>query len=47
MAGTDTTRNQLAAAVYVICDRPDQWRLLGSNPNWPRVRPRKSSGIPR
>jgi cytochrome P450 len=24
-AGTDTTRNQLAAAVQVFCDHPDQW----------------------
>ena len=26
MAGTDTTRNQLAAAVQVFCEHPDQWR---------------------
>ncbi len=32
MAGTDTTRNQLAAAVDVFCDHPDQWTLLGENP---------------
>ena len=32
MAGTDTTRNQLAAAVDVLCDRPEQWRLLASHP---------------
>ncbi|BBY15430.1 cytochrome P450 [Mycolicibacterium litorale] len=32
MAGTDTTRNQLAAAVGVLCDRPDQWELLAANP---------------
>jgi cytochrome P450 len=25
-AGTDTIRNQLAAAIDVFCDRPDQWR---------------------
>ena len=25
MAGTDTTRNQVAAAVDVLCDHPDQW----------------------
>lgn len=24
MAGTDTTRNQLAAAVHVLCDHPEQ-----------------------
>jgi cytochrome P450 len=27
-AGTDTTRNQLAAAVQVLADHPDQWALL-------------------
>jgi cytochrome P450 len=32
MAGTDTTRNQLAAAVEVFCDHPDQWALLGERP---------------
>jgi cytochrome P450 len=32
MAGTDTTRNQLAAAVDVFCDHPDQWDLLGQHP---------------
>jgi hypothetical protein len=32
MAGTDTTRNQLAAAVQVFCDNPDQWALLAEHP---------------
>ena len=32
MAGTDTTRNQLAAAVQVFCDHPEQWRLLAEQP---------------
>ena len=32
MAGTDTTRNQLAAAVDFLCDHPDQWALLGEHP---------------
>jgi len=32
MAGTDTTRNQLAAAVDVFCDHPAQWELLGQRP---------------
>jgi cytochrome P450 len=32
MAGTDTTRNQLAAAVHALCDNPDQWALLGQHP---------------
>jgi cytochrome P450 len=31
-AGTDTTRNQLAAAVQVFADRPDQWALLAARP---------------
>jgi cytochrome P450 len=32
MAGTDTTRNQLAAAVQVFCEHPDQWPLLAEHP---------------
>ncbi|HTI78380.1 MAG TPA: cytochrome P450 [Mycobacterium sp.] len=32
MAGTDTTRNQVAAAVDVLCDYPEQWDLLGEHP---------------
>jgi cytochrome P450 len=32
IAGTDTTRNQLAAAVYFLHQRPDQWALLGGHP---------------
>ena len=32
MAGTDTTRNQLAAAVDIMCDHPDQWELLAERP---------------
>jgi cytochrome P450 len=32
MAGTDTTRNQLAAAVQELCDHPDQWALLAEHP---------------
>ena len=31
-AGTDTTRNQLAAAVQVLADHPDQWALLAAHP---------------
>jgi len=31
-AGTDTTRNQLAAGVQVFCDHPDQWGLLATQP---------------
>ena len=31
-AGTDTTRNQLAAAVQVLADHPDQWELLANRP---------------
>lgn len=32
MAGTDTTRNQLAAALDVFCDYPEQWALLAERP---------------
>ena len=32
MAGTDTTRNQVAAAVDVFCDHPEQWELLAEEP---------------
>jgi cytochrome P450 len=32
MAGTDTTRNQLAASVQVLCEHPDQWAKLGNHP---------------
>lgn len=32
MAGTDTTRNQLAASVHALCEHPDQWALLGERP---------------
>jgi cytochrome P450 len=31
-AGTDTTRNQLAAMVQVFCDHPGQWQLLRERP---------------
>ena len=32
MAGTDTTRNQLAASVQVLCEHPDQWAKLREHP---------------
>ena len=32
VAGTDTSRNQLAAAVQVLCDYPEQWALLAAHP---------------
>jgi cytochrome P450 len=32
MAGTDTTRNQLACAVALFSDHPDQWSLLAHQP---------------
>lgn len=32
MAGTDTTRNQLAGSIYALCDHPDQWQLLADHP---------------
>jgi len=32
MAGTDTTRNQLACALALFAEFPDQWDLLGERP---------------
>lgn len=32
MAGTDTTRNQLACSVAVFSEHPDQWALLAEHP---------------
>ncbi len=32
MAGTDTTRNQLASAVGDLCDHSEQWALLAEHP---------------
>jgi cytochrome P450 len=32
VAGTDTTRSQLAASIQVLCDHPDQWTLLRERP---------------
>jgi cytochrome P450 len=32
MAGTDTTRNQLACSVALFTEYPDQWRLLAERP---------------
>jgi cytochrome P450 len=31
-AGTDTTRNQLAAAIQVLADHPDHWKLVAQHP---------------
>jgi cytochrome P450 len=36
MAGTDTTRNQLAADVEALCEHPDQWELLAARPELAR-----------
>ena len=33
IAGTDTTRNQLAAAVQVLTGHPEQWALLAARPD--------------
>jgi cytochrome P450 len=33
LAGTDTTRNQVAASIDVLCDHPDQWELLRNRPD--------------
>lgn len=32
LAGTDTTRNQLAASVHVLCEHPEQWAALKEQP---------------
>ena len=32
LAGTDTTRNQVAASIDILVDHPDQWALLGEHP---------------
>ncbi len=32
LAGTDTTRNQLACALAVFAEHPDQWKLLAERP---------------
>jgi cytochrome P450 len=32
MAGTDTTRNQLACCVALFCEHPEQWQLLAEQP---------------
>lgn len=32
LAGTDTTRNQLAASIDVLLDHPDQWAMLAERP---------------
>jgi cytochrome P450 len=34
--GTDTTRNQLAAAAQILCQHPDQWALLAKRPELAR-----------
>jgi len=33
LAGTDTTRNQLACALAVFADHPDQWAALAADPS--------------
>jgi cytochrome P450 len=33
VAGTDTTRSQLAASMQVLCDHPEQWALLRAEPD--------------
>lgn len=32
LAGTDTTRNQLAASMQVLLDHPEQWAMLSAHP---------------
>jgi cytochrome P450 len=33
MGGTDTTRNQLPACLFAMCEHPDQWALLAAEPD--------------
>jgi cytochrome P450 len=33
LAGTDTTRNQVAASIDVLCDHPEQWEMLREQPD--------------
>lgn len=33
IAGTDTTRNQLACTMALFADNPDQWRMLAEDPS--------------
>ena len=33
LAGTDTTRNQVAASIDVLSDHPEQWELLRDDPD--------------
>jgi cytochrome P450 len=33
VAGTDTTRNQLAATLHVFCEHPEQWAALAARPD--------------
>ncbi len=33
VAGTDTTRSQLAASMQVLCDHPEQWAVLAEQPD--------------
>ena len=32
LAGTDTTRNQVAASAQILCEHPEQWALLKEHP---------------
>ena len=36
MAGTDTTRNQLACSVALFTEHPDQWAMLAEQPELAR-----------
>ena len=40
VAGTDTTRSQLAASMQVLCDHPDSGHFFASSPRW-RCEPSK------
>ena len=41
IGGVDTTQSQLAHAVRLLAEHPDQWQLLGNGPSWPRRRWRR------
>jgi cytochrome P450 len=41
VAGTDTTRNQLACTVALFTKHPEQWKLLAERLSSPRERPRE------
>ena len=47
MAGTDTTRNQLACSVALFTEHPDQWALLAERPELAAAGRRGVDALPR